>query len=54
MGKNWLANLLGNEKAMTPCLMFLKATGIERREGAKKRELEWVRQNDQVGENLLD
>ena len=52
--RKWLANLLGNEKARTPCLKFLKATGIGGREGAKERELEWARQNDQAGEDLLD
>ncbi len=31
-----------------------KTTGIGGREGAKERELEWARQNDQAGEDLLD
>lgn len=46
-------NLLGDEKAVAPLLKFLKTAGIEGREGAKERELEWVRKNDQEGEDLL-
>lgn len=38
---------------MAPLLKFLKATGIEGREGAKERELEWEQKNDREGEDLL-
>ena len=48
-----LAGLLGDEKAVAPLLKFLKRTGIGGREGARERELEWERKNDQEGENLL-
>ena len=49
----WLADLLGDEKAVAPFLKFLRTTGIGGREGAKERVLEWKRKNDQEGENLL-
>lgn len=48
-----MASLLGDEKAVAPLLKFLKTTDIGRREGAKERELEWARKNDQEGEKLL-
>ena len=48
-----LAELLANEKAMGPILGFLKATDVGGREGAREREEEWGRKNDQVGEELL-
>ena len=43
----------GDEKVVAPLLKFLKTTGIGGREGARERELEWGRKNDQEGENLL-
>ena len=51
--RRWLADLLGDEKAVAPLLKILKTTGIGGREGARERELEWERKNDQKGENLL-
>ena len=51
--RRWLADLLANEKAVAPLLRFLKATGVGGREGARERELEWGRKNDQAGEDLL-
>ncbi len=51
--RRWLASLLANEKAVAPLLKFLKITGIGGREGARERELEWERRNDQEGEDLL-
>ena len=51
--KKDLASLLGDEKAVAPLLKFSKATGIEGTEGARERELEWERKNDQEGEDLL-
>ncbi len=38
---------------MGPILGFLKATDVGGREGAREREEEWRRKNDQVGEELL-
>ena len=48
-----LAELLADEKAIGPLLEFLKSTEVGGREGAKEREIEWERRNDQVGEELL-
>lgn len=53
MKKRWLANLRGNEKAIALLLKFLKTIGIRRKEGAKKKELEWARKHDQEGENIF-
>ena len=52
--RKWLADLLGNEKAVAPLLRFLKTTDVGGREGARERELEWERRNDRAGEELLD
>ena len=49
-----MVNLLGNEKAVALFLRFLETAGIGGREGAKEREMEWARKNDQAGEDLLD
>ena len=51
--RRWLAGLLANEKAVAPLLRFLKETEVGVREGAREREAEWVRKNDQAGEGLL-
>ena len=51
--RRWLADLPANETAVAPLLRFLKATDIGGREGARERELEWERKNDQAGEDLL-
>ena len=45
-----LAGLLGDEEAVAPLLNFSKTTGIGGIEGAKERELEWERKNDQEGD----
>ena len=50
--RRWLAGLLGNEKAVAPLLRFLKTTDVGGR-GAREREIEWERKNDQAGEDLL-
>lgn len=50
----WVASLLGNEKAVAPLLNFLKRTDVGGREGARERELEWEREDDQAGEDLID
>ncbi len=52
--RRWLADLLGNEKAIAPLLRFLKTTEVGRREGARERRVEGERRNDQAGEELLD
>ena len=52
--RKWLAELLANEKAVAPLLGFLKITIVEEREGAREKEVEWKRINDQAGENILD
>ncbi len=51
--RRWLASLLGDKKAVGPLLRFLKTTGVGGREGARERELEWEKKNDQAGEELL-
>ena len=51
--RRWIGGFLGNEKAVAPLLKFLKSTGVGGREGAKERELEWARRNDQEGEDFL-
>ncbi len=38
---------------MAPLIRFSQSTELGGREGAKERELEWARRNDQEGENLL-
>ena len=48
-----MASLLANKKAIIPLIKFLKVTEIGAREGAKERETEWERKNNQAGENLL-
>ena len=52
--RKWLAGILANEKAVAPLLKFLRTTDVGGREGARERELEWERRNDQAGEDLLD
>ena len=37
-----------------PLLEFLKSTEVGGREGAREKELEWERRNDQTGEELLE
>lgn len=51
--RRWPADLLANERATKPLLSFLQRTEIGGREGARERELEWERKNDQAGEDLL-
>ena len=51
--RRWVAELIANERAVAPLLRFLKKTEIGGREGARERELEWERRNDQAGEDLL-
>ncbi len=52
--RKWLADLLANEKAVAPLLKFLETTGIGGRKGARERELEWERRDDQAGVDLLE
>ena len=51
--RRWLANLLANKKAVAPVLRFLKATHVGGKKGAREREKEWERRNDQAAEELL-
>ena len=51
--RKWLAELLANERATKPLLRFLQATETGEREGARERELEWEKKDDQAGEDLL-
>lgn len=51
--RRWLASLLGNNKAVRSLLKFLKTTGVGGREGARKKDLEWEKKDDQTGEELL-
>lgn len=52
-GRRWLGSLLASERAVGPELKFLEGTGVGSREGARERELEWQRRNDQERENQL-
>ena len=52
--RRWLAGLLANEKAVAPLLGFLKTTEVRGREGAREKEVEWERNNDRAGEDLLE
>lgn len=49
--RRWLGRLLANERAVGPVLKFLEGTEVSSREGARERELEWQRKEDQGGEN---
>ena len=51
--KKGLAELFANEKAVGLLVDFLKSTEVGAREGARERELEWERRDDQVEEELL-
>ena len=51
--KKGLAELFANEKAVGLLVDFLKSTEVGAREGAKERELELERRDDQAGEELL-
>lgn len=46
-----LAELLANEKAMSPILGFLQATEVGGREGAREREEDRGQKNDQAGKS---
>ena len=51
--KKWLAELLANEKAVGPLLVYLKDTNVGSREGAVEKSVEWRRRRDQEGEEQL-
>lgn len=38
--ENWLADVVANNKAVALLLRFLRVTEVEKREGAKEREME--------------
>ncbi len=47
-----LAKLLGDKKAAAPLLKILKTTGIERKEVAREKQLEWEQKSNQTSKNL--
>ena len=50
--RTWLAELLANKRATKPLLRFLQTTEVGGKEGARERELEWGKKNNQAGEDL--
>ena len=51
--RKWLAELLANERAVGPLLVYWKDTEVGSREGAVEKTMEWRRRNDQEGEEQL-
>lgn len=51
--RKWLANLLENEKAVTPLLKFLKTMRIKGKKRAKEKKQEWARKHNQEDKNFL-
>ena len=51
--KKWLAELLANERAVGPLLVYLKDTKVGSREGALEKTMKWRRRSDQEGEEQL-
>ena len=51
--RKWLAELLANERAVGPLLVYLKDTEVGSREGAVEKTMEWRRRTDQEGEEQL-
>ncbi len=51
--RKWLAELLANERAVGPLLVYLKDTEVGSREGAAEVTREWRRSSDQEGEEQL-
>ena len=49
----WLAELLANEQAVGPLLVYLQGTEVGSREGAVEKTREWRQRNDQEGEEQL-
>ena len=43
----WLAELLANERAFAPLLVYLKDTNVGSRKGATKVAKEWRQKSDQ-------
>ena len=53
--RNWLAELLANDRAVGPLLLYLKTTEVGSREGAAEVTREWRRMSDEEGwEDLAD
>ena len=48
--KKWLAELLANERAVGPLLVYLEDTEVGRREGAVEKRRERRQRSDQEGE----
>ena len=51
--KKWLAELLANERAVGPLLVYLNDTEVGSREGAVEKTMEWRQRSDQEGEEQL-
>lgn len=45
--------MLRNKKVVILLFKFLRTTRIDKREKAKKREIEWAKKHDHESENLL-
>lgn len=56
MDRRWLATMLGDKKVEALVLKYLKTIdrGGKKREGVKKRELEWKQKNNQASEDLFE
>ena len=52
-GREKVAGRLASKRKSGDTAGFLKATEVGAREGAREREAEWERKNDQAGEDLL-
>ena len=51
--RKWLAELLANERAVGPLLVYLQDTEVGCRERAVEKTMEWRRRIDQEGEEHL-
>ena len=49
----WLAELLANERALGPILVYLKGTEVGSREGAVEKTIESRQRSDQESEEQL-
>lgn len=52
-GRQWVAEVMGNDKAIKPLIDYLGATEVGGREGADKRSEEWGDRVDREGEDEL-
>ncbi len=51
--KRWLEELLADERAVAPLLVFLKDTEVGGREGTAEKAMEWRQRMDLEGEEQL-